>query len=208
MASGYHGITPGEIPPAATINDFWTKQTVMVFTSATDRDTQLAAVLREGMLAYLIDLDKFTVYSGAAWSSIGPLHGPMTSYTPTLVQSGTVTKTVTRARYSRMARTIFGDFNLAVTGPGTATFPVLVGCPVSAFAGAGTNDVAGAGFVRDASANIKYRGQLVFIDVDRFQFLTQHSTTDGYLGNIDFTAALASGDQITGSFRYEAAADA
>lgn len=207
MASGFHGLVPGEKVPAATFNDFYSKQGVMVFTSATDRDTQLTGVLREGMVAYLIDLDKWTVYSGSAWSTIGPLHGPMTSYTPTLVQSGAVTKTVNRGKYTRFAREIRGDFNLGVTAAGGASFPVLVGLPVAAFATAGPTDVIGNGYIRDASAGIKYRGMLVFIDTLQVQFLTTHSTTDGYLGNVDFTAALASGDQVSGTFRYEAAAD-
>jgi hypothetical protein len=35
------------------------------------------------------------------------------------------------------------------------------------------------------------------------QFLTAHSTTDGYLGSTDFTAALAANDIITGQFQFE-----
>ncbi len=152
--------------------------------------TWAGAVLSES------DINAFLMHEGNGW----------TTYTPTLVQSGAVAKTVTRAAYARSSRLIHVRFNLAVTGAGSATFPILVGTPTTAITGVDGNDVVGIGFVRDASANIKYRGEIVFQSTTAVQFLTLHSTTDGFLGNVDMTAALASGDLVTGSFFYESAA--
>lgn len=72
MASGYHGVIAGEKPPAATINDFWSKQANMVYTSAAVRsaDAGLTAVLREGMISYLLDVNSLQLYDGAAWVTI------------------------------------------------------------------------------------------------------------------------------------------
>lgn len=206
MSEGYKNWAAGDTLTAADLEDYTVLQSIMRFADAATRSGAVGAT--EGYTAFLKDLNTITLGTGSTWSTIGPVHGALTSYTPTLVQSGAVTKTALRTTYSRVGRRVTGQFNLAATGAGSATFPVLVGIPVAAVASVDQNDIVGVGFVRDASANIKYRGLLVHIDTVQLQFLTLHSTADGYLGNADFTAALASGDQISGKFEYEAAADA
>lgn len=73
MASGYHKILAGEKPPAATINDFWSKQVTMKYGTAAARtaDADLTAALREGMASYTDDNDRWWGYNGTAWVLLG-----------------------------------------------------------------------------------------------------------------------------------------
>lgn len=130
---------------------------------------------------------------GAAW----------TSFTPTLTQSGTVTKTVTRAGYIKMGRLVHVSMYLTVTGTGTATNGVLFGLPVTAANGA---DACGSGFIFDASVPLAYPGTVWL----------QSTTTAGLMlagslganagaASSGFTAALANTDQIRAAFFYESA---
>ena len=47
------------------------RQTVQPYASSTARDAALAAVLKEGMVAYLEDSNAVTVYDGSSWSTLG-----------------------------------------------------------------------------------------------------------------------------------------
>ena len=62
----------------------------------------------------------------------------------------------------------------------------------------------GYGLVSWKTDGVKYRGQLVQHSTTQAKFLTLHSTTDGYLGATDFTAALATNDVVSCQFEYEA----
>jgi hypothetical protein len=157
----------------------------------------------EGQLIYETDTDKVYIYSGATWVQINALGAPA-SYTPTLTQSATVTKTINIANYTVLGKQVIGRFFMDITGSGTGANDIVVGLPVTARASSG-NEPIGVGMVRDASANIKYRAMLVMASTTTVKFLTLHSTTDGYLGSTDMTAALASTDFVSGSFQYDAA---
>lgn len=127
-----------------------------------------------------------------------------TSYTPTLTQSATVTKTVNYAKYQQISKSVTGKFQLTVTGSGTAANAVLIGLPVTASL-ASVNDQIGTGFIFDASTGGKFRGMAVFNSTTTIKLLTLFSTADGYLGSTDFTAGLAVNDVVTIMFGYEAA---
>lgn len=129
--------------------------------------------------------------------------GAWTSFTPTLTQSATVTKTVTSATYMRVGRTIFVEYRLTVTGTGTAANAVLVGLPVTARGGTGT--IAGSGSIYDSSANLSYKGLAEFASTSTVRFLPTETTVANFLGVTSFTAALASGDVVAGFLIYEAA---
>lgn len=58
--------------------------------------------------------------------------GQWTAYTPTVLQSVTVSKTVTYSRYVKLGRTVIFEFYLVATSSGTATHPVTVSLPVTA----------------------------------------------------------------------------
>jgi hypothetical protein len=52
---------------AFDVNTFLMNQTVLVFPSATDRDTAITSPT-EGMTAYLEDVNQLVVYTGSAWT--------------------------------------------------------------------------------------------------------------------------------------------
>lgn len=54
---------------ASELNNYLMNQSVMVFASATARDTDLTAPL-EGMIVWLQDSNKFVYYTGSAWSDV------------------------------------------------------------------------------------------------------------------------------------------
>lgn len=133
------------------------------------------------------------VVAADAWSS----------YTPTLTQSGAVTKTVTRAKYVQLGKMVTVSLDLTVTGTGTASNAVIVGLPVTA-ASASDNQI-GSGIVFDASAGLLYQGAVVLASTTTIAMYGPATSPVGYLGTQQFTAALASGDRITGTIIYEAA---
>lgn len=126
-----------------------------------------------------------------------------TTYTPTLTQSATVTKTGTYAKYQRAGRWITVQVFLTVTGAGTAANAVLVGLPVTAAFGSSPLEV-GTGTVFDSSANLAYKGNAIMASTSTVQFRASGTSTS-VLGVTDFAAALASGDTVAMTVTYEAA---
>ena len=126
-----------------------------------------------------------------------------TSYTPTLTQSATVTKTVTYAKYMKVGRLVTVNLQLACTSSGTAANAVVVGLPLAAAATA--SGVWGTGVVFDASANLNYGGIAAPQSTTTFALLPTSADSNNYLGAAVFTAALASGDIVLASLHYEAA---
>lgn len=127
-----------------------------------------------------------------------------TSYTPTLTQSATVTKTVNYAKYIRIGRTIICSVDLAVTGAGTAANGVVIGLPVAASSAHGRS--LGTGSIFDTSAGTVYNGIADFFGATTTVQLWSTSTDSGNtLGAAVFTAALAAGDAVNIHVIYEAA---
>jgi hypothetical protein len=125
-------------------------------------------------------------------------------YTPTLTQSGAVTKTVNYARFIRIGRTIHAVVKMTCTGTGTAANAVVVGLPVASSSGIGLINI-GTGFVFDSSASLIYKGLANMASTTTVNFLPTESTTPNTIGTAGFTAALASGDVVAMSITYEAA---
>lgn len=123
------------------------------------------------------------------------------AYTPTLTQSATVTKTVTSARYTRIGRTIIGQFSLAVTGAGTVTNTVKVGLPVAAQSAVPN---VGSVWLFDSSTSTAYSGELIIGTGAQIVELYGDWSASSAWG-ITPNLALASGDLLRGSFMYEAA---
>lgn len=126
---------------------------------------------------------------GAAWES----------YTPTLTQSVTVTKTVNVAKYCQIQKMITCDISLTATSAGTAANEVAVGLPIATTAT--TNRVIGTGFIYDASSGIVYNVTAYNATTTTAKFFYQAAFGWGFSPNI----ALANGDQIRMLFTYEAA---
>lgn len=204
MAEGYRDFVAGETLTAGNLEDYCQNQSVMRFASAAARDAALSVVKTEGMCAFLEDTNCLTVYSGSAWSSVGPVHGAGLSYTPTVTQSGGVTFTVGTSEYFRVGRMITWRFALAVTGTGTGANDVTITIPVTAAYG---GELCGVGYITDSSVPARYAGWAVLSSTTAMKIQTT-SASVAYLGSNTFTAALAAGDIIAGSISYAAASDA
>lgn len=142
------------------------------------------------------DVNTYLSGEGGAW----------TSWTPAVVQSGSVTATVTRGKYARYGRTIHFSALLSITGTGTAANDITVSLPVTAATTVGSNSVIGVGQLYDASANIVYHGPLIATSTTVVKILAiSGAGAPFYLGSGSFTAALANTDSITVSGTYESA---
>jgi hypothetical protein len=207
--AGYRDWVAGDVPTATQFDTYLQEQTVMVFASEAARDSALSTAKSEGMLTYQLDTNRFSVYSGAAWSSIGPAHGALTTWTPTVTQSGSVTVTNTSSTYQRNGRLVTCRFQLSVTGSGSANNPIIIGgLPVT---GAHSFGAIGSGYLFDASVSFYYPCLPSLGSTATVHLLaTSTNSADNRLGSTGnpFASALASGDVLTGEFRYEAAADA
>lgn len=203
----YTTLVAGTTITAAWANASVRDQTVPPFANAAARSSAITAPV-EGMVSHLNDTNCLGFYSGAAWSTFGPVSGPLTTWTPTVTQLGSVTVTNTYSRYQRTGRKIECWFNVSVTGSGTAANIIVIGgLP---FTAAQAVMICGVGLVADVSASINYPGFCLLETTTTLTYVASEvSTTPAQrLGNQSFTAALASGDILSGTFTYEAAADA
>lgn len=161
--------------------------------SAADNSTQIAT----------------TAYVDTAVGGVS-LPGAWSTYTPTLVQSGTVTKTVTYASYVQIGKTVIGNVRLGVTGSGTSSNEIRIGLPVSA--ASASSQGCGAGYWQDSGTST-IPGIVVVANADYVCLVGQN--VNGSVSNAAAvrhgasssasSAALANNDVIVLSFMYEAA---
>lgn len=204
----YKDFSNGVALPETDLDEL-SKQTVMKYASAAARtaDAALTAALREGMFSYLDDLNVYQVYTGAAWSTIGPVHGVLTGWTPTITQLGAVTVTVGYAKYMRIGRMVQHWFNLTATSAGTVANQVVLGGLPFTLATSGL--VCGQAMLIDVSAPNAFQANLYTVSTTTLDFRSSKSPAgDPRLGIAEFVSAVASGDVFTGSFCAEVAADA
>jgi hypothetical protein len=145
---------------------------------------------------YTAGLSAGQVLTAATMNSIG---AAWESYTPTLTQSVTVTKTVNYAKYCQINKLIVVDVHMTCTGAGTAGNAVLVGLPITAASVTGRN--IGALWLYDASTNTLYNCASILNNSTTAKFLYQTGSEWGISPNL----ALANTDQISFQFCYEAA---
>ena len=75
--AGYREFQTGEVLTAANVDDFLAKQAVQKYADAAARDAALGATvgggnaLRQGMVAYLDDVDELQKYDGTDWGEVG-----------------------------------------------------------------------------------------------------------------------------------------
>jgi hypothetical protein len=205
---GYNTRVAGTTITAAAHNTDVRDQVVSQFASAAARNSAISAPL-EGMLAALLDVNGLSAYSGAAWSTIGPLWGALTAWTPTVSQSASPTMTVNRGVSARVGRLVFVQCDLTVaSGTGTAANAVLIGS-LPYTAASSTFSYVGIGELVDSSASLSYSASVYLASTTAIGLLATASTaSDRRLGVNTFTAALAAGDTIKLVGLYEAAADA
>ena len=133
--------------------------------------------------------------------------GTWSTWTPTLVQGVTVTATVAAARYMKIGKMITGQVLLVATSTGTANNNIKVTLPFAALTG-NSFVITGGATVYDASTTLVYPGFSAVVDGTYFQLpVSSAIVANGgqYLGNNQFTLALASGDYVAFGFTYEVA---
>ena len=75
--AGFREFVTGEVLTAANVDDFLMKQSVQKYADAAARDAALGATvgggnaLRQGMVAYLDDVDELQKYDGNDWGEVG-----------------------------------------------------------------------------------------------------------------------------------------
>lgn len=124
------------------------------------------------------------------------------TYTPTLVQSVTVTKTIEFARYKVMGKTVHVQVSLSCTSAGTANFPVIVGLPNSPVG----YRALGVGEIFDTSVSTYYAGVANWQAASTCNIRAGGASTAamGQTGGV-FTLALATGDLVMLNLTYEIA---
>ena len=133
-------------------------------------------------------------------SVLAPFAAAWTSWTPTLTQSGAVTKTVTSATYVQVGKLVIAQFNLSVTGAGTAGVGVLMGLPVTAL---GFLKSVGTCAIFDTSASTTYGGTCTSLSTTTVGFVGDWSGANTW--GSQPSLALANGDVIRGTLMFEAA---
>lgn len=121
-----------------------------------------------------------------------------TTYTPTLTQGVTVTKSLTRNRYTKIGRTIVGNVYLSLTSAGTAGGHLKVGLPEACTSG------GGSAWFFDASSSTRYVLSASLASATEFWFL--HDTSGANVFGAAPAVTVASGDLIEVNFTCETAA--
>lgn len=138
---------------------------------------------------------------------ITPVLGAPTTWTPVVVQGVTVTTTNVRSTWSRVGRLYVLRFQLTCTSTGTAANVIVIqGFPIPA---AGSHPtVVGEAILTDNSSGFQYPAILTLASTVTMNLTASfNNAVDLRLGVTQFTAALASGDTLSGSFQYEGNAD-
>jgi hypothetical protein len=141
---------------------------------------------------------------------VDPIRDGFIDYTPALVQSATVTKSITYARYLKINKLVFVNFEMVVSAgtAGTAGNRITVALPATAVSYSNVFTSVGSGSIYNASNAAVYPGLLIINTTTTVTFTTTATVqTNGnqYLGISDFTEGLAAGDYVSGSFCYQAA---
>lgn len=121
-----------------------------------------------------------------------------TTWTPTVTQSSTITKTIVEARYSLFDDCCAFWVDLSLTSAGTASNNIVMTLPVTAV-GHGANAVIGGGVFIDTSTTVTYHVALQLASTTTVKLMASAGTS-GTLGQTLVAApattaiAVASGD--------------
>lgn len=176
--------------------------------SQSTRNALTTAQKPAGRVIFNTTSSKAQIYDGADWWDLvhnltlsTEISFGWSTYTPTLIQSGAVAKTVSYASYTRIgARTILASFELAVTGAGTSGQPIYVGLPVDCIAG---TTAVGSAVIFDASGSTHYEGMLQVAPAASSAGLI--TTGYGTFAGQSPAFALASGDNVRGTLMFQSA---
>lgn len=131
---GFNDFTVGDTP-GATDFDGIMRQTIMGFADVATRDTELAAVLEEGLVAQTLDDETFWRYDGSDWEI---LFEREKAWTPTITQGSTVANTLDWGSYKRSYGRWDAGFQTTFTAAGTAGNEITITPPFTTIGVAGT----------------------------------------------------------------------
>lgn len=123
---GFNDFTVGDTP-GATDFDGIMRQTIMTFADDTERDTELAAVLEEGLVARTLDDGTFWTYDGAAWEILAEREKAWTG--TSIVQPTAVAHTVNWGSYKRSYGRWDATLKVTFTATGTAGNAIGIATP-------------------------------------------------------------------------------
>lgn len=164
MALGFVNFQAGNVLTEAQVDGIM-RQTTMIFSSTSARDTALSGVLEEGLRAYTTDENRDWVYDGSAWIC---LSSPWTDYTPSLANvtlgNGSLAFRYRRSGYKTVhvkGRLLFGSTTSVTGSPigfgypdgvtGRQTVPSNKGTAQLVDDSNGANDQAGGGLLIGSS---------------------------------------------------------
>lgn len=198
-----HTPTPGDSPPATwgsqvRENDEWFQ--------ANRREVCTSSTLPtgfEGLEIYETDTNRMWLHDGSAFKPIGNLSA-WNTYTPTLTQSATISKTVTYARYNQIGRQVVAQGSLAATSAGTANNVIKIGLPVT-----GVQTLVPGGMIWWIASGVYYTAcaamDTTSTIVGVLPTLAVNLGQTATVGGSAYDNQVASGDTLAFSFVYEAA---
>ena len=156
-----------------------------------------------GEIVFRTDDGRYHAFTAPSTSQMFGTVSTWPTWAPTLTQSGTVTHTVTYARYYRIGTLVNAFAVLTVTGTGTANNVITVSLPFTA-----VSVGWGYGRVFDTSTNLMASGMTHLQSTTTMCVLDGMSPTNNLrLGQTGaaFALGLASGDSVLMGALYEAA---
>jgi hypothetical protein len=209
MATGDHDWVAGEILAAQNMDDFLQLQVVAQYTTTGARDTALSVRKRTGMITANADTRALSVYSGSAWSTVGPVYGASTTWTPVLSQSTNFSCTINHESYTRTGRWIQGYARMTVASGGTVSNALAITLPAAANLTGSELMTLGTAMIKVSASGFIYYPELVVASSASFAyFQIRTNGAVAALYGINTPTLLAIGDQVSVNFAYEAAADA
>ena len=142
-----------------------------------------------------------TTFNTHVRDNLNALYGTDSTYTPTLTQSATITKTVNEARYIQNGRIVDVWVILSATSSGTAANALVLGLPVAASGHLSTAAI-GTGYVYDGSANLTYHGHWRLTTTTTANFTSHGSAPATGAFGVSPAVTIASGDAIIACLRY------
>ena len=119
MAQGYKNWAAGDTLTAADLEDYTVLQSIMRFADAATRSSNISPT--EGYPSLLLDTNTIGIANGSDWSSVGPVYGALTAYTPAIGGSGWALGNGTAVgAYARLGRMVF--VRAVITWGGTSSF--------------------------------------------------------------------------------------
>lgn len=150
--------------------------------------------------------------TGQKWLKVAdPVSGVLLPWNVTVTQGVAVTVSQFHGTHSRIGRRIIAQCRVQLTTSGTAGQLITIGLPVAAISTAQDGAVVGCGYFEDATGNY-YPCFVKMSNPGTAVYLTACTTTAteavSRLGSgTGFSGALATGDIISVTVEYEAAAD-